>query len=161
MDNHFTMQRKIRLPLSLRMIQGAIGKRFVIKHYRYGVIKTKYPDMTRIIASAKQRVRRNLFKDAVAFAQGVLADKARAKEWQQRIRRRSGVYNAAIKFFMRKDKQDRERAELLANRLLFLAMRDAACFKGGNANADLPAVRLTMVPQLQNSPSQPPVNGRS
>lgn len=37
------------------MVQGAIGKKYVIKHYKHGIVKTKYPDMTAIVASEKQR----------------------------------------------------------------------------------------------------------
>ena len=54
--NYRKMKRKpCRLPWLLTFVRGAIGKEYVIKHYRYGIIKTKYPDMTNIVASPGQR----------------------------------------------------------------------------------------------------------
>ena len=93
------MKRK-KLPLSLLMIRGSIGKQFCIKHYRWGVIKTKFPDMSNIVASAEQCQCRNLFKEAVAYAKTVIADPVLKREWQKKIRRRNGVYNKAIKAYM-------------------------------------------------------------
>ena len=115
---------KHNLPLSVKIVRGAIGKEYVIKHYKYGVIKTKYPDMTRIIASVQQRKCRDLFKDAVAYAKEVIADAERKRQWQKRIRRRNGVYNEAVKYYMLKDKRAREAAMLEANRLVRLALRN-------------------------------------
>ena len=96
---------KKKLPLSLLMIRGAIGRSFVIKHYKFGIFMTKFPDMTRIVASKKQRICRNLFKEAVAYAKTVIADEARKKEWQKRLKRSKRVYHAAIKEFMIKEKK--------------------------------------------------------
>ena len=117
-------RRKPRLPLLLQFIRGAVGKKFVIKHYRYGAIKTKYPDMTRIIASARQRKCRDVFKEAVAYAKQVIADPVAKAAWQKRLRRRNGVYNEAVKFSMLKDKREKERAQLLTARAIRLAFRN-------------------------------------
>jgi len=117
---------KKRLPLSLRIIQGAIGKKFVIKHYPYGIIRTRFPDMTNIIASAKQRSCRNLFQKAVAYAKEVIADPVQKAVWQKRLRRSNGVYNDAIKAYMLKTKRDKERNELLTVRLIRLAFKTQA-----------------------------------
>ena len=39
---------------------------FVVKHYRNGkIVVTKYPDMNGIVASEKQRMQRDLFREAV------------------------------------------------------------------------------------------------
>ncbi|MEP7111244.1 MAG: hypothetical protein ABI760_24825, partial [Ferruginibacter sp.] len=78
------MKNRVKLSFVQRMIQGAIGKEYVIKHYRYGIIKTKFPDMTKIIAFPGQRKCRNLFREAVAYAKSVIADKEKKKEWQKR-----------------------------------------------------------------------------
>lgn len=110
------------LPLTLQLVQGAIGKEFVIKHYHYGRVKTRYPDMSRIVASVHQRKCRDLFKEAVVFAKTVIADKPRKEAWQKKLRRRNGVYNEAIKYFMLKDKRAKEAAILLANSLIRRAL---------------------------------------
>ena len=118
------MKRRTKLPFRLRMIQGAIGKRYVIKHYKWGIIQTKYPDMTKIKASPKQRTCRNLFREAVVYAQSVIADPVREAAWQKRLRRRKGVYNEAVKAYMLKDKRARERDELLTNMLIRMAFKN-------------------------------------
>ena len=118
------MKKKCKLPFRLRIIQGAIGKSYVIKHYKWGIIMTRYPDMTKIIASPKQRTCRNLFREAVAYAKIVIADKEKKKEWQKRLRRRNGVYNEAVKAYMLKDKLAKERDRLLTNRLIRNAFKN-------------------------------------
>src|SRR5450432_1607982 len=118
------MRKKKKLPFRLRMIQGAVGKSYVIKHYKWGIIMTKYPDMTKIKASPKQRFCRCLFREAVAYAQSVIADPVREAAWQKKLRRRKGVYNEAVKAYMLKDKRDREREELLTARLIRNAFKN-------------------------------------
>ena len=75
------MNRK--LTLQEMMIRGSIGKKFCIKHYNWGIIKTKFPDMTRIIASPGQHKCRDLFREAVAYAKTVIIDKEKKREWQK------------------------------------------------------------------------------
>jgi hypothetical protein len=102
--NRFNVQkmRKQREPIRLLLtwIRGAVGKEFVIKHYKYGVVKTKFPDMTRIIASARQRKCRNLFKEAVEYAKSVYADPVKKKEWQKKTRKKHRVFNRIVKDYM-------------------------------------------------------------
>ena len=88
------------LPFSLTFVQGAIGKEYVIKHYRYGAVKTKFPDMTRIIASAGQRKCRNLFKEAVAYAKTVIADPVKKAAWEKKVKIKYRVFNRVIKEYM-------------------------------------------------------------
>ncbi|MEP7110442.1 MAG: hypothetical protein ABI760_20775 [Ferruginibacter sp.] len=109
---------KKRLPLHLMMIRGSLGKQFCIKHYSLGIIMTKFPEMSRIKASAEQRTCRNLFREAVAYAKTVIADKVKKKEWQKKPRRRNGVYNEAVKAYMLKDKLAKQREEMLATQLI-------------------------------------------
>jgi hypothetical protein len=102
--NSFNVQkmRKQKEPIRLLLtwIRGAVGKEFVIKHYKYGVVKTKFPDMTRIIASARQCKCRNLFKEAVEYAKSVYADPVRKKEWQKKTRKKHRVFNRIVKDYM-------------------------------------------------------------
>ncbi|MEP7110796.1 MAG: hypothetical protein ABI760_22570 [Ferruginibacter sp.] len=114
---------KKKLPLHLMMIRGSLGKQFCIKHYKWGIIMTKFPDMTKIKASAGQRSCRNLFREAVAYAKSVIADKEKKKEWQKRLRRRNGVYNEAVKFYMLKDKLAKQREEMLTRQLISNALK--------------------------------------
>ena len=116
---------KKELPLSLKLIRGAIGKEFVIKHYKDGAVRTKYPDMSGIVASTRQRKCRNLFKEAVAYAKEVIADQERKTCWQKKLRKRNAVYNAAIKKYMLREKKAKEKMFVETNRLLRKAMMNS------------------------------------
>ena len=87
------------------MIRGAIGKRFVIKHYKYGVVKTKYPDMSRIIPSEAQKMRRRLFKRAVTYAQKVYANPVLKEEKRRMLRRPKRLFQALMKDWFRQQKE--------------------------------------------------------
>jgi hypothetical protein len=103
--------------LLLGMIQGSIGKCFVVKHYRANkkkkwkktIVITRYPDMSGIVASEKQRVRRDLFKEAVVYAQWILSDPERKEIFRKTLprKKRKHVYQAAIRLYMSRqgDKQ--------------------------------------------------------
>ncbi|MCU7552088.1 hypothetical protein OCK74_23415 [Chitinophagaceae bacterium LB-8] len=103
--------------LLLGMIRGSIGKCFVVKHYRGNkkkkwkkrIVITKYPDMSGIVASEKQRVRRDLFKEAVVYARWILSDAERKEEFRKTLprKKRKHVYQAAIRLYMSRqgDKQ--------------------------------------------------------
>ena len=130
------------LPFSLSMIQGAIGKEYVIKHYGNSKIRTRFPDMSRIIASAKQRTCRNLFKKAVAYAKEVITDPVLKAAWQKRIRRSNGVYNKAVKYFMLIDKRAKERDELLTMRLIYLAMKREDISQGEQGSTESSSKKL-------------------
>ena len=107
-----------------QMIRGAIGKEYVIKHYRRGrIFRTKYPDMTRIVATEKQRACRNKFRDAVAWAKEYISDPVQKKSYKPWFRKRKRVFNQLIKDFMLRDKRARVMAERLTDRLIWLAMR--------------------------------------
>ncbi|MEP7109074.1 MAG: hypothetical protein ABI760_13865 [Ferruginibacter sp.] len=118
------MKKKTKLPWNLSIIQGAFGKTFVVKHYKWGIIMTKYPDMTKIIASPKQRKCRNLFRNAVAWAKTIIADPVQKAEWQKRLKRRNDVYNEAVKAYLLKDKLAKEREDLLTRRVIWNAFKD-------------------------------------
>ena len=87
------------------MIRGAIGKRFVIKHYKYGVVKTKYPDMSRIISSEAQKMRRRLFKRAVAYAQKIYANSELKEEMRRILRRPRRLFQALMKEWFKQQKE--------------------------------------------------------
>ena len=120
----FQCMSKKKLPLSLLMISGAVGKSFVIRHYKFGTFMSKYPDMTKIVASKEQRKCRNLFKEAVAWAKTVIADADRKKEWQKRLKKSKRVYHAAIKQFMLRENKKLQQAEQIQS--ISLAMTSHA-----------------------------------
>ena len=84
------------LPFSLRTIRGAIGKEYVIKHYSYGAIKTKYPDMSNIVASSGHRKQRNFFKEAVEYAKAIMRDPIQKAAWLKKARKKHRLFNYLV-----------------------------------------------------------------
>ncbi|HEY0752174.1 MAG TPA: hypothetical protein VGD26_13530 [Chitinophagaceae bacterium] len=97
--------KKKRLPFIYRMIQGAIGKRFVIKHYSYGIIMTRYPNMKNIMPSEKQKLRRRLFRKAVQYAQSIYADPILREKKRRMLRRPKRLFQALMKEWFTKRKE--------------------------------------------------------
>ena len=136
--------KREKIPILLTWIRGAINKEFVIKHYRYGVVMTKFPDMTRIIASAQQRKCRNLFKEAVAYAKTVIADPVKKKEWEKKVKIKYRVFNRIIKEFMQaakamKEKRIRIGAEIIRKCFTVFPeneniLEQETCFANSSAN---------------------------
>jgi hypothetical protein len=89
---------------SIFKISGAIGKQIVIKQYKDGQVITKFPDMSKIIASSGQRNCRNLFKEAVAFARTINNDPEKKKAYLKKIQKNQTVFNAAISEYMKRGK---------------------------------------------------------
>ncbi|MEO6404562.1 MAG: hypothetical protein ABIY51_13505 [Ferruginibacter sp.] len=110
--------KRQKLKFSLRLIQGAIGKKFVIKHYKWGIIQTRYSDMSKIIASAEQRKCRDLFKEAVAFARTVLADDVLRERWEKRLRKKYRIFNAVIKEYMLMEKRAMQQRVIVGTRII-------------------------------------------
>ena len=105
---------KQRLPFIYRMIRGAIGKRFVIKHYSYGIVKTKYPDMKDILPSEAQKMRRRFFRQAVKYAQAIYANPELKEKKRRMMRKPKRLFQALMKEWF---KQRAERAFLNQRRL--------------------------------------------
>ena len=127
-----------QIPKHLRTIRGGFKGHFVIKHYRGGlIVKTKFPDMSGIVASMQQRKCRDLFAEAVVYAKSVIADPKLKAAWQKRIRRRNGVYHKAIKAFLLREKNVLQSRLLLEMQQLRLAFRNAAMIKKDEVRADI------------------------
>ena len=145
--NYRKMKRKpCRLPWLLTFVRGAIGKEYVIKHYRYGIIKTKYPDMTRIVASPGQRSCRDLFKTAVKRAQKTMDNPEQRAAWLKKVRQKHRLFNQLVKHFMLEAKKAAKKRELEGKYLL------RSCFKNMNMENREPIPGNTAAPVLNISP---------
>ena len=58
----------------LSQLSGHIGKKVVVKQYTNKTIVTAYPDMSKVKPSKKQKAKRSIFKEAVAYAQHINRD---------------------------------------------------------------------------------------
>lgn len=114
------LMRKERIPVRFlyTLITGAVGKEFVIKHYKYGVVKTKYPDMTKIVASAAQRSCRDKFRDAVAYAKNVMADPIQKEAWRKKVRIKSYVFVRIVRHYLLELKEAEIKRRNATERLL-------------------------------------------
>ena len=145
--NYRNMKRKpCKLPWLLTFVRGAIGKEYVIKHYRYGIIKTKYPDMTKIVASPGQRSCRDLFKIAVKRAQKTMDNPEQRAAWLKKVRQKHRLFNQLVKHFMLEAKKAAKKRELEGRYLL------RSCFKNMNMENAEPVPGNTAAPVLNISP---------
>ncbi|HEX2606688.1 MAG TPA: hypothetical protein VHK91_04880 [Flavisolibacter sp.] len=126
-----------RLPLKYHFVRGRIGKLFVIKRYKGGVVvMTRYPDMTNIIASEKQKIQRRLFKQAVKYAKEIFSNPNKKAEKKKELRRPRRLFQALMKEWFRK-----KASKDYANR------RRLRIWK---TNIELNKGKLTIVGQIEN-----------
>jgi hypothetical protein len=98
---------KKKIPFRHTLIRGSIGKRFVVKHYAYGIVITKHPCMDKITPSPKQKHRRNIFKNAVAFARSINNDPVKKRQWKK-LDNKSTVYHDVIRQYMQAHKEHKK-----------------------------------------------------
>jgi len=99
------------LPPSIYKVSGAIGKKYVIKQYKKGQVVTRYPDMSGIVPTTKQKVRRRLFARAVRYAQAIYWNPELKAEWKRKLRRPRRLFQALMKQYYRQLRQKQERRE--------------------------------------------------
>lgn len=84
---------------------GALGKQIVIKNYGGKTVITAYPDMSRVKPSKQQKAGRNVFREAVAYAQAINNDAVKKSAYKKKLKKGQSVYHAAIAEYMRKLKE--------------------------------------------------------
>lgn len=87
----------------LQGISGSIGE-IVIKQYRYGVVVSKKPDMSKVKKSQLQKAKQSIFKEAVAYAKNINNDPEKKKAYAKKLKKGQTVFNAAISEFLQKKK---------------------------------------------------------
>ena len=92
----------------LKGFSGAIGKQIVVKQYGDKTVITAYPDMGKVKASANQKVRRNVFAEAVAYAQAIITDPKKKSAYQKKLKKGQRVYQAAMSEYMKKNIKESE-----------------------------------------------------
>jgi CobQ-like glutamine amidotransferase family enzyme len=85
------------------LVKGFSGKldQVVFKTYSYGTVVTRYPDMSKVKLSKAQKKSNHSFKEAVSYAQEVLADPARRKVYEKKLKPGKTVYHAALADFLK------------------------------------------------------------
>ena len=85
----------------LHQVRGQIGKQIVVKRYGNKTVITAYPDMSKIKPSKKQKAKRRLFADAVAYAKKINNDPEKKALYKKKVKKGQTVYNDAIKECLR------------------------------------------------------------
>lgn len=99
-------------------LSGQVGKQLVFKKYGNKTVVSAYPDMSKVKPSKLQKAKRNIFKEAVAYAQEINNNAALKKKYQKKVKKGQTVYHFAIQEFLKKHKErllqtEREKIALL------------------------------------------------
>jgi hypothetical protein len=86
-------------------LSGKFGNQIVFKTYKYGTVMSRYPDMSGVKLSAKQKKSNALFAQAVAYAKSVIADPVKRKKYEAKLSPGKTVYNAALSDFMKQKRK--------------------------------------------------------
>lgn len=86
----------------LHQLSGQIGKQVVVKRYGRKTVVSAYPDMSNVKPSKLQKNKRNLFAEAVAYAQGIVHDPVKKAAYAKGLKKGERVYQVAIKDYLRK-----------------------------------------------------------
>ncbi len=86
-------------------LSGKLGKQLVFKSYSYGTVVTKYPDMSKVKLSPKQKASNKLFREAVAFAKSVISDPVKRKKYERTLAPGKTVYATAVSDYMKQNKK--------------------------------------------------------
>ena len=85
-------------------LSGQLGRQLVIKQYGNKTVVTAYPDMSKIKPSKKQKQKRNLFKEAVAYAKNINSDPKLKQKYIKKVAPGQTVYHYAIREYLQKNK---------------------------------------------------------
>ena len=94
----------------LKNIKGKLGKQLVFKQYGDKTVVTVYPNMSRVKPSKVQKIYRNKFKEAVAYAKRINRDPILKKQYLQKVQPGESVYHFALKEFLKKEDIDLTKA---------------------------------------------------
>ena len=83
----------------LNALQGTIGKEIVFKRYADKTVVSKYPDMSKVKTSKRQRAQRDLLKEANAYASTILRDPELRKRFEKKLKAGESVFHKAKKEF--------------------------------------------------------------
>jgi len=98
--------KKQTIPFHLRLIRGAIGKKFVIKQTAAGPVFSKYPDMKKIVPSPLQVKQRALFKEAVTYVKAIISDPVQKAAWEKKLPKDKKLITQLIKKYMKELREE-------------------------------------------------------
>jgi hypothetical protein len=78
-------------------LSGAIGQELVIKQYGDKVVVTKYPDMSKVKPSERQREQRKRMREANQYAQSIMCNPILKESYQKNLQPGESIYKKAVK----------------------------------------------------------------
>lgn len=98
--------------LSLDLLEDLLsratpGKSFILRIEGDDVFIRKFPDMSHVAWTPKQKKQRSLFAEAQAYAKEFLSDVARAAQYKETLQPGQRAYNQLIAEYMTRAKQTR------------------------------------------------------
>jgi hypothetical protein len=96
---------RLRKHSLLEALSGALGKEIVIKQYADKTVVSKYPDMSKVKASQRQRAQRELMAQANAYASSINRSPVLRAKYKKKLKAGESVYHFAIKEFFKKRKK--------------------------------------------------------
>ena len=107
---------KVKLAPFLEQVYGSCGDKVTFRRTPKGKTSLiKKADMSKVKWSPAQIAQRQRMKDAIAYAQAVLADPERKKEYAKRAKRKHRrAYDEALSEYLRSFKREARRAKLAA-----------------------------------------------
>ena len=87
----------------LHRVRGKIGNQVVVKQYGSKTVLSKYPDMSGVKPSKRQKKQRNSFADAIAYAQAIIRDPVKKAVYNRKAKKKDqDAYHYAIQEFLRR-----------------------------------------------------------
>ncbi len=93
-------------------LSGALGKEIVFKRYADKTVVSRYPDMSKVKASERQKAQRELMKEANAYAGKVKRDPLLRAAYEKDLKPGESVFHKAKKAFFEKRKNGKGNASL-------------------------------------------------
>jgi hypothetical protein len=93
----------------LSSLQGTIGKEIIFKQYADKTVVSKYPDMSKVKTSKRQRAQRDLLKEANAYASAAKRDPKLRKKYEKKLKPGESVFHKAKKEFFEREKKKLKR----------------------------------------------------
>jgi hypothetical protein len=81
-------------------VSGKLADTVVYKQYVDKIVMTRYPNMSNVKHTGKQKAEQSRFQQAVAYAQQVLATPAKKKAYLKKLKKGRTVYHTAIADFL-------------------------------------------------------------
>jgi hypothetical protein len=91
---------KVVKSIILKGLSGRIGEFFVVKQYKGKTIVSKYPDMSGVQRSRKQKKNNQKFRNAVKYAQAVMGNEQLRTKYKQKVRKGQSVFQYLIREYM-------------------------------------------------------------